>query len=69
MDIDLMQFTATQLKNIILEQAPEIKGYKKKRKDLLITIIKDNQLNLENLESLTKIKNVMKPVSTIVSFD
>lgn len=66
--MDLMQFTANQLKELILKQAPQIKGYKKKKKELLIKIINDNQLDVFELESLIKVPDVI-PVSTLVRFD
>jgi hypothetical protein len=50
--MDLMQFTANQLKWLITNQAPEIKGYKKKPKPVLVRIINDNNINTETLEAL-----------------
>ena len=67
--MDLMQFTANQLKSVILKEAPQIKGYKKKKKELLIKIINDNQLNVSSLEVLMKPIENVKPVSTLVTFD
>jgi hypothetical protein len=70
--MDLMLFTANQLKNLILKQAPEIKGYKKKKKELLIKIIEDNQLDTTELKSLISAKPkevVRRSISTLVRFD
>ena len=50
--MDLMQFTANQLKWLITNQAPEIKGYKKKPKAVLVQIINDNNINTDTLEAL-----------------
>lgn len=67
--MDLMQFTANQLKDLILKEAPQIKGYKKKKKELLIKIINDNQLDATSLKVLIKPVETVKPVSTLVTFD
>lgn len=66
-----MQFTANNLKSLILKQAPEIKGYKKKKKELLIKIINDNQLDTTELKSLVSVKpkEVKRSISTLVRFD
>ena len=69
--MDLLQFTANQLKEVISKQAPELKGYKKKKKDLLISIIKDKGLDVSELEVLMKKKEIViipRNVSTLVTF-
>jgi hypothetical protein len=69
--MDLMQFTATQIKWLIQNEAPELKGYKKKNKTLLIKIINDNNINTEPLESLvvTIPKAINSKPNFTVSFD
>jgi hypothetical protein len=68
--MDLLQFTSNQLKEVISKQMPELKGYKKKRKELLIYIIKTNELDTTELDAFIKIKqpDVKLNISTLVSF-
>ena len=47
-----MKFTSNQLKWLIANEAPELKGYKKKNKTMLVKIINDNNINTEPLKSL-----------------
>lgn len=51
---DLMLYTAHDLKSIIQDQLPSQKNYKKKRKELLIEIIKENELDTSNLKPIVK---------------
>ena len=52
--MDLMLYTAQDLKNIIQDQLPNQKNFKKKRKELLIEIIKENKLDTSNLKPIVK---------------
>jgi hypothetical protein len=67
MDKDLLIFTAQELKELIHTQLPNLKGYKKKRKDLLINIILDAKLDLSSLKFPPKLEETI--VSNIVTFD
>ena len=51
---DLMLYTAQDLKNIISDQLPTQRNFKKKRKELLIEIIKKNELDTSNLKPIEK---------------
>ena len=51
---ELMLYTANELKNIIQDQLPNQKNYKKKRKELLIEIIKEHELDTSNLKPIVK---------------
>ena len=51
---NLMLYTAQDLKNIIQDQLPNQKNFKKKRKELLIEIIKENKLDTSNLKPIVK---------------
>jgi hypothetical protein len=65
--IDLLHFTANELKSLINTQLPLFKGYKKKRKDLLIEIILQNNLDLSSLKFPVKLPEPV--ISNIVYFD
>lgn len=52
--MDLMLYTAQDLKNIISNQLPNQRNFKKKRKELLIEIIKENELDTSNLKPIVK---------------
>jgi uncharacterized protein (DUF1697 family) len=52
--MDLMLYTAQDLKNIIQDQLPSQKNFKKKRKELLIEIIKENELDTSSLKPIVK---------------
>ena len=52
--MDLMLYTAQDLKNIISDQLPTQKNFKKKRKELLIEIIKEHELDTSNLKPIVK---------------
>ena len=49
-----MLYTAQDLKNIISDQLPTQRNFKKKRKELLIEIIKENELDTSNLKPIEK---------------
>jgi len=49
-----MLYTAQDLKNIISDQLPSQRNFKKKRKELLIEIIKENELDTSNLKPIEK---------------
>mgnify|MGYP003660834787 FL=1 len=51
---DLMLYTAHDLKNIISDQLPNQKNFKKKRKELLIEIIKEHELDTSSLKPIVK---------------
>jgi|TARA_R110002096_G_scaffold382791_2_gene576658 hypothetical protein len=51
---NLMLYTAQDLKNIISDQLPSQRNFKKKRKELLIEIIKENELDTSNLKPIEK---------------
>ena len=63
----LLHFTANELKSLIHSQLPSLKGYKKKRKDLLIEIILKQNLDLSSLKFPVKLPEPV--VSNIVTFD
>lgn len=49
-----MLYTAQDLKNIISDQLPTQRNFKKKRKELLIEIIKKNELDTSSLKPIVK---------------
>jgi uncharacterized protein (DUF1697 family) len=51
---NLMLYTAQDLKNIIQDQLPNQRNFKKKRKELLIEIIKENELDTSSLKPIVK---------------
>lgn len=51
---DLMNYTSSDLKELIQTQLPNLKNFKKKSKELLIDIIRANELDLSDLKPLVK---------------
>tara|TARA_R110000823_G_scaffold258974_1_gene380245 strand:- start:35 stop:256 length:222 start_codon:yes stop_codon:yes gene_type:complete len=62
---DLMLYTAHDLKNIISDQLPNQKNFKKKRKELLIEIIKENELDTSSLKPIVKKENKPEKINKI----
>ena len=62
---DLMLYTAQDLKNIISDQLPTQRNFKKKRKELLIEIIKENELDTSNLKPIVKKENKPEKINKI----
>jgi uncharacterized protein (DUF1697 family) len=51
---NLMLYTAHDLKNIIQDQLPSQRNFKKKRKELLIEIIKEHELDTSKLKPIVQ---------------
>lgn len=51
---NLMSYTSSDLKELIHSQLPNLKNFKKKSKELLIDIIRANDLDISNLKPLVK---------------